>query len=105
MVVQARDQWRDGDPDIEPADLDTPWNLPPADIVTSGQMIIPIEEEVELIITSRDVIHSHWIPALHGKKDAVPLTVQTYLVFGISFYWMKAWKQPHCIAASRIRRL
>ena len=47
-------------------------NLPPADIVTSGQFAIPTGQEVELIITSRDVIHSHWIPALNGKRDAVP---------------------------------
>ncbi|MCY3618949.1 MAG: cytochrome c oxidase subunit II [Acidimicrobiaceae bacterium] len=46
--------------------------LPPADIVTSGQMMIPTGEEIELIITSRDVIHSFWIPALNGKRDAVP---------------------------------
>ena len=46
--------------------------LPPADIVTSGQMVIPTGEEIELIITSRDVIHSFWIPALNGKRDAVP---------------------------------
>ena len=46
--------------------------LPPADIVTSGQMVIPTGEEVELIVTSRDVIHSFWIPALNGKRDAVP---------------------------------
>ena len=47
-------------------------HLPPADIVTSGQMIIPAGQEIELSITSRDVIHSHWIPALNGKRDAVP---------------------------------
>ena len=47
-------------------------SLPPADIVTSGQMVIPTGEEVELVITSRDVIHSFWIPALNGKRDAVP---------------------------------
>ena len=58
--------------DITTADLGDPWNLPEADIVTAGQMVIPTGEEVELIITSRDVIHSHWIPALNGKKDAVP---------------------------------
>ncbi len=46
--------------------------LPEADIVTSGQMIIPTGEEIELIVTSRDVIHSFWIPALNGKRDAVP---------------------------------
>ncbi|MDH3706760.1 MAG: cytochrome c oxidase subunit II [Acidimicrobiia bacterium] len=47
-------------------------DLPPADIVTSGQMVIPAGQEVELSITARDVIHSHWIPALNGKRDAVP---------------------------------
>lgn len=47
-------------------------NLPPADIVTSGQMVIPTGEEVELVVTARDVIHSFWIPALNGKRDAVP---------------------------------
>lgn len=47
-------------------------NLPAADIVTSGQMVIPTGEEIELIVTARDVIHSFWIPALNGKRDAVP---------------------------------
>ncbi len=47
-------------------------HLPPADIVTSGQMVVPAGQEIELSITSRDVIHSHWIPALNGKRDAVP---------------------------------
>ena len=58
--------------DITTDDLGDPWNLPPADIVASGQMVIPAGEEIELIVTSRDVIHSHWIPALNGKRDAVP---------------------------------
>ncbi len=53
-------------------DLENPWDLPPADIVTSGQLAIPTGEEVELIVTSRDVIHSFWIPQLNGKRDAVP---------------------------------
>jgi len=47
-------------------------DLPPADIVTSGQMVVPAGQEIELIVTSRDVVHSHWIPALNGKRDAVP---------------------------------
>ncbi len=41
-------------------------------IVTSGQMIIPIETNVLVRGTSRDVIHSWWIPRLNGKKDMVP---------------------------------
>ncbi len=47
-------------------------NLPVADITTATQMVIPVGQEIELEITSRDVIHSHWIPALNGKRDAVP---------------------------------
>jgi len=60
--------------DITAADLKgvSPKELPPADIVTSGQMVVPAGQEIELIVTSRDVIHSHWIPALNGKRDAVP---------------------------------
>lgn len=46
--------------------------LPTADIVTATQMVIPVGQEIELEITSRDVIHSHWIPSLNGKRDAVP---------------------------------
>lgn len=41
-------------------------------IVTSGEMVIPADRWVQLRITSRDVIHSFWIPKLNGKKDAVP---------------------------------
>ena len=42
------------------------------DIVTAGEMPLPVGEEVELRVTSRDVIHSFWIPNLNGKRDAVP---------------------------------
>ncbi len=42
------------------------------DIVTANEMVIPVNRQVALTITSNDVIHSFWIPALNGKKDAVP---------------------------------
>jgi cytochrome c oxidase subunit 2 len=42
------------------------------DIVTANDLVIPAGEPVSLSITSRDVIHSFWIPALNGKRDAVP---------------------------------
>jgi cytochrome c oxidase subunit 2 len=45
--------------------IDTP-------IITSGQLVLPVGTKVLLRETSRDVIHSYWIPALNGKKDAVP---------------------------------
>ncbi len=42
------------------------------DIVTANDLVIPAGEPIKLSITSRDVIHSFWIPALNGKRDAVP---------------------------------
>ncbi len=42
------------------------------DIVTANDLVIPAGKPISLTITSRDVIHSFWIPALNGKRDAVP---------------------------------
>jgi len=42
------------------------------DFVTANEMVIPAGTPVHLKITSNDVIHSFWIPALNGKKDAAP---------------------------------
>jgi cytochrome c oxidase subunit II len=41
-------------------------------VITANDMIIPAGVDVNLEIEARDVIHSYWIPALNGKKDAVP---------------------------------
>ena len=46
-------------------------------IVTSGQMVIPVGTPVLVRGTSRDVIHSWWIPRLNGKRDMVPGRVHT----------------------------
>jgi len=46
-------------------------------IVTSGQMVIPTGMDVLVRGTSRDVIHSWWIPRLNGKRDMVPGRVHT----------------------------
>ena len=46
-------------------------------IITSGQLVMPVGTKVLLRETSRDVIHSYWIPALNGKRDAVPGRIQT----------------------------
>ncbi len=49
-----------------------------APIVTSGQMIIPTQAKVVIRGTSRDVIHSFWVPKLNGKRDMVPGRVHTW---------------------------
>ena len=43
-----------------------------SDIITANQLVIPAGEHDHAQINSSDVIHSFWIPALNGKKDAVP---------------------------------
>ena len=46
-------------------------------IVTSGQMVIEAGSNVLVRGTSRDVIHSWWIPRLNGKRDMVPGRIHT----------------------------
>jgi cytochrome c oxidase subunit 2 len=46
-------------------------------IITSGQLVMPADTKVLIRETSRDVIHSYWIPALNGKRDAVPGRIHT----------------------------
>ncbi|MEO8696807.1 MAG: cytochrome c oxidase subunit II [Acidimicrobiales bacterium] len=50
------------------------------DVVTAGQLVIPTGKDVRLVVTSRDVIHSFWIPKLNGKRDAVPGRFQPWKI-------------------------
>jgi cytochrome c oxidase subunit 2 len=49
-----------------------------AAIVTSGQMVIPTDAKIVIRGTSRDVIHSFWVPRLNGKRDMVPGRYHTW---------------------------
>lgn len=40
--------------------------------VTANELHIPAGEPVDIDLTSDDVIHSFWVPALHGKVDLIP---------------------------------
>jgi cytochrome c oxidase subunit 2 len=35
-------------------------------------LVVPVNEKIRFLITSNDVIHSWWVPALGVKKDAMP---------------------------------
>jgi cytochrome c oxidase subunit 2 len=41
-------------------------------ITTANEMHIPVGQPVRLKLVSHDVIHSFWVPNLHGKKDLIP---------------------------------
>ncbi|HYC48637.1 MAG TPA: cytochrome c oxidase subunit II [Burkholderiales bacterium] len=46
------------------------------DFVTANELRLPAGRSVELILSSADVIHSFWVPALAGKLDMIPGSVK-----------------------------
>lgn len=42
------------------------------DIVTAQELYIPVGEWIQFDLTSKDVIHSFWVPTLAGKQDTNP---------------------------------
>ncbi len=48
------------------------YRYPTAGGFESAQLVLPVGRQVELHVTSLDVIHSFWIPALGLKADANP---------------------------------
>jgi cytochrome c oxidase subunit 2 len=53
-------------------ELHYPGESPSTEIVTANELHIPVGQPVEIQLESADVIHSLWIPKLHGKVDLVP---------------------------------
>jgi len=49
--------------------LDT---IPSNWLSTSNELHIPVGRPVQVVLQSNDVIHSFWIPELHGKQDLIP---------------------------------
>jgi cytochrome c oxidase subunit 2 len=50
------------------------WEVkyPDQGIVTANEIHIPVGVPVEIKLQSADVIHSFWVPELHGKMDLIP---------------------------------
>jgi cytochrome c oxidase subunit 2 len=46
----------------------TPSNI----VETANEIHIPVGKPIQFKLDSTDVIHSFWIPNLHGKKDMIP---------------------------------
>jgi cytochrome c oxidase subunit 2 len=47
-------------------------SIPGNVFVTANELHVPVGKRVELRLTSTDVIHSFWVPELHGKTDLIP---------------------------------
>jgi cytochrome c oxidase subunit II len=49
------------------------WEVryPEQNVVTANEIHVPVGQPIEFRLTSRDVIHSFWVPQLQGKKDMI----------------------------------
>ncbi len=52
------------------------YHYPDAEIWTANVMVIPAGQEICANLMSEDVIHNFWVPALNGKRYAIPGQVQ-----------------------------
>jgi cytochrome c oxidase subunit II len=41
-------------------------------VIGANELHLPVGRSVQLKLKSQDVIHSFWVPALHGKRDLIP---------------------------------
>lgn len=50
------------------------WEVhyPDHDVTTANEIHVPVDRPVRLRLYSEDVIHSFWIPRMHGKIDTIP---------------------------------
>ncbi len=50
------------------------WQVtyPDAGVSTTRELVLPVGRRVRVEVTSRDVVHSFWVPAFRAKIDAVP---------------------------------
>jgi cytochrome c oxidase subunit 2 len=55
------------------------FEYPGDEPVTSGELVLPVNEAAKLTLHSLDVIHSFWVPEFGQKSDAVP-GIETTLV-------------------------
>jgi len=39
---------------------------------TAGEVVVPVDQPVKLLMTSRDVLHSFYVPAFRNKQDVIP---------------------------------
>jgi cytochrome c oxidase subunit II len=67
---------------IEVIGLQWWWEVryPGLGIVTANEIHVPAGQPVRLELVARDVVHSFWVPNLHGKIDMLPEIVNTFWI-------------------------
>lgn len=58
------------------------WEVvyPNAGVVTANEIHVPVGQPVRINLAAEDVIHSFWIPQLHGKLDMIPGQTNTFTI-------------------------
>jgi len=58
------------------------WEVkyPEQGVITANEIHIPVGVPVEIKLQSADVIHSFWVPELHGKMDLIPTRINKIVV-------------------------
>ncbi|MEL7156289.1 MAG: cytochrome c oxidase subunit II [Actinomycetota bacterium] len=94
----------DGQVDERDADLPLELALDPDDVVTANELVIPADQQVDLVLTSRDVIHSFWIPRLNGKRDTVPGRLHSWSLEAFEPGKYTGWCTEYCgLSHARMR--
>jgi cytochrome c oxidase subunit II len=72
-VLQKIDQQAANALPVEVKAMQFAWQFyyPEAD-VTSSELHIPVDRQIDLKMRSKDVVHSFWVPAMRIKKDVMP---------------------------------
>ncbi|MBX3011666.1 MAG: cytochrome c oxidase subunit II [Caldilineaceae bacterium] len=58
------------------------WEVryPEHGVITANEIHIPVGQPVQIKLSSADVIHSFWVPELHGKLDMIPGRTNTFWI-------------------------
>jgi cytochrome c oxidase subunit 2 len=54
---------------------------PGSGVVTANELHIPIRTPVQMLLSTRDVIHSFWVPQLNKKQDMLPEQTTRLLLY------------------------
>ena len=80
VVLAGVENAPDGSRQVSVTSQQFAWSFSYPDTeVTSGELVLEVDEPVRLTLTSKDVIHSFWVPEFRMKQDAVPGT-ETHVV-------------------------
>ena len=81
VVLVKNEELESGHRVVEVRAAQFAWSFTYPDLgITTGELRLPVGEQVELELESDDVIHSFWVPEWRVKQDVVPGTLQRLIV-------------------------